>query len=94
MDGPMFTPFPVPVQPWLLERQEDGSMQMVGDVPLVTNADTMYRCSGCGTLVPPGVWITEAIRDGMIVGLSMRMGADGAHVHACGEGVPPSPPNT
>ena len=75
-----FTPFPVPVHH--------------DDLPLVTAAGTEYRCSGCGTLVPAGVWMTETVEDGMVVGLSMRMGTDGPTVHACGKGVDPSPPST
>jgi hypothetical protein len=71
MGAPKFTPFPVPVA--------------VTDLPLVTHAGHSYRCSGCGTLVPEGVWITETIKDGMIVGLSMRIGADGAFIHQCGD---------
>lgn len=75
-----FTPFPVPV------HHED--------LPLVTAAGFTLRCSGCGADVPEGVWITEVIDDRMVVGLSMRMGSDGAYVHACGKGVPSSLPST
>jgi hypothetical protein len=73
-----FAPFRVPVVPY-------DAITGDGDVPLVTPAGTQYRCSGCGALVPPGVWITETVVDGMVVGLSMRLGADGPHVHACGQ---------
>jgi hypothetical protein len=73
-----FTPFPEPIHR--------------DDLPLVTHAGAHYRCSGCGfTPVPDGVHITETIEDGMVVGLSMRYGADGDVVHACGEGVTSSP---
>jgi hypothetical protein len=67
-----FKPFKVPVD--------------VEDLPLVTHAGKQFKCSGCGELIPEGFWITEVIEDGMIVGMSMRVGADGAFVHACGKG--------
>jgi hypothetical protein len=75
-----FKAFPVPTKPT--------------DTPLVTPDGYHYRCSGCGAEVPEGVWIAETIEDGMVVGLSMRIGRDGADVHQCGKGVPTSPPST
>jgi hypothetical protein len=58
------------------------------DTPLVSAHGFFYRCNGCGCdQLPQGFWITERIEDGMVVGLSMRIGADGAIVHACGKAV-------
>jgi hypothetical protein len=68
---PRFTPFPVPRRP--------------DDRPLVTHAGFDYRCTGCGGPVPDGVWIHEAVEDGMIVGMVMRDGPDGAVIHQCGQ---------
>ncbi len=65
-----FTPFPVPTHP--------------GDTPLVTHAGFDYLCTGCGAHIPDGVWIHEQVKDGMVVGMTMRDGADGAVIHQCG----------
>lgn len=75
-----FTPFPVPVQP--------------DDTPLVTHEGDHYRCTGCGEPAPSGVWISETVEDGMVVGMSMRIGGDGEVVHSCGKAVASSQPNT
>jgi hypothetical protein len=77
MDQPMdepkvqFTPFPVPIH--------------LEDVPLVRPVAVGYRCSGCGGHVPHGAWLRETIADGMVVGLSATIGADGPVVHCCGK---------
>ncbi len=65
-----FKPFPVPTLPT--------------DLPLVTHAGEAYRCSGCGDRVPDGAWITEEVRDGMVVGILVRRGKDGPVDHGCG----------
>jgi hypothetical protein len=75
----VFTPFPAPAGP--------------ADTPLVTHAGTRYRCTGCGTLVPEGVWIFETVDDeGMVIGLQMTNGGTpgppvqrGPVVHECGQ---------
>jgi hypothetical protein len=79
MAKPKFTPFPEPKN----EPDADGQG---GDLPLVTPAGVDYRCSGCGTIISSraGFWITENIEDGMVTGMSMRIGADGPVLHACG----------
>jgi hypothetical protein len=64
------------------------------DTPLVTAHGTTYRCTGCGADVPPGVWITEQVESGNVVGMTMRIGADGDVVHSCGEAVASSQPST
>jgi hypothetical protein len=67
-----FVPFPEP-------KHHD-------DTPLVTWNGFDYKCSGCGGPVPDGVWFTETVEDGMVVGIVARRGADGPRVHACGKG--------
>jgi hypothetical protein len=66
-----FTPFPAPVHP--------------NDTPLVQHAGIDYRCTGCGAVVPDGVWIYETVKDGMVVGLRMEGGSSGQFTHRCGE---------
>jgi hypothetical protein len=66
-----FKPFPVPIQ--------------ITDTPLVQHAGFDYICTGCGEHVPDGVHIQETIKDGMVIGLRMIVGADGPVVHQCGK---------
>ena len=66
-----FTSFPIPVHR--------------DDKPLVTHAGFDYLCSGCGDHVPDGVWIREFVKDGQIIGLTMRNGRDGEIIHQCGQ---------
>lgn len=68
-----FTPFPVPTHHT--------------HTPLVQHAGHHYRCTGCGGDVPDGVRIQETIKDGMVVGMHMRVGIadDGPIVHECGQ---------
>jgi hypothetical protein len=66
-----FKPFPVPVQ--------------TTDTPLVQHAGFDYICTGCGEHIPDGVHVYEMIKDGMVIGLRMAVGADGPVVHQCGE---------
>lgn len=63
------TPFPVPVQE--------------GDRPLAIADAADYLCGGCGTPVPSGAWLLEEIEDGMVIGLRVQLGSDGAVVHEC-----------
>ncbi len=44
----------------------------------------VYECAGCGGDLPDGAQITEYVDDDAVVGLSVRMDADGPVVHACG----------
>ena len=85
MAKPKFTPFKVPV---IADSIDENGREIKGDTPLVVPAGTKgYLCSGCQTLIPTsGFWVTETVEDGLIVGLSMRVGSDGPVVHACGKG--------
>ena len=66
-----FTPFKLPTEP--------------DDAPLVQWNGNDYKCTGCGGSVPHGVWLHESVKDGMVVGLLARVGADGDVVHRCGK---------
>jgi hypothetical protein len=68
----VFTPFPEP-------SAADGR-------PLVHAVGSDYVCTGCGGVVPGGVWFFEHIEDGMVVGIVARLGGTNAPiVHECGD---------